>query len=303
MKILTLSFVVFLFSLANHALANWRISGMSGTGPCTFLSREDAVSFIQNSDYDSGNKQFMLEHIQDCGGGDGNSGGANPGSAGASQAGAAIGQAIVHALFGPSAEEKEQKRQQVLQAQQEEEQREAEAKAEQDREDQEKLDHLKGKLKGIDGSDVDNSGGLKLKSIDGGDEGGTSPSGGPKLKGIDDDSDVSASSITPKIHKPKAAKKGQTIAETDGVTLMKRPVDEHKDKIWIQNNNDYPVDVDVYMSIGTNCNHSFADHTLKPGQSVCAGWVEQNKPEDEWSYTVGLNVSKHNAGGYFNYAP
>jgi hypothetical protein len=217
--------------------------------------------------------------------------------------GTAIGEQLGKDLLGPSDEEKEQKRQQELQAKQAEEQREAAAEAERERQDQEKLDRLKGKLKGIDGDDPGNNGGMKLKSIeeDSNDDHTSSASSGLKLKSIDDDSEGSTSASASSAPTSKSHRKEQVVSKTDGVILSKRPYGLNEDKIWIHNTNSYPVDVDVYMSIATNCNHSFADKTLQPGDFVLAGTVTRNDINADWPYTVGMNVSKHKKWGFFNY--
>ncbi len=122
--------------------------------------------------------------------------------------------------------------------------------------------------------------------------------------GLKDASEDTAAAA-PEGKKPQAKqpKKEQIIAEKDGVILTKRPASINEDRVWITNNNAYPVDVDVYMSLAANCNHSFKDATVGSGKFVCAGWVVRNSVTAPWSYTVGMNISKHRSGGVFNYAP
>ena len=292
-----------LLLMAGPSLANWRVSGMSGTGPCTFLSREDAVSFIQNSDYDSGNKQYMLDHIQDCGG-SGGEGNANGGmQQAASQIGDAIGQGIVHDLLGPSDEEKEQKRQQELEQQRQaeeqqrlEQEREAQAKAEKDREDEEKLSHLKNKIKPI-GSGSD--GLSKIKHIDENlqETDGTTEKKGPKIKRLKKDDwglrDALPPNDSPSIKIIKGVKGTKTLND-DGIFFFREMIWDYQNnrqsgvQYRVENSTGHDVYVEIHLihSLNANVNLVKGGILVKKFEPADLGTAYQRDPAIDWDMEI-----------------
>jgi hypothetical protein len=90
-----------------------------------------------------------------------------------------------------------------------------------------------------------------------------------------------------------------TLTVADNVVL-KAVLSGGKYIITLTNNNNYPVDVNVYMSVDDNCSHSFSDETLMPSQTVKAGWVQPLGTN--WFFKPGIVVRDHVSDG-FNYGP
>ncbi len=80
----------------------------------------------------------------------------------------------------------------------------------------------------------------------------------------------------------------------DGVQLTGKPENELKDQIWVENTNENPVDVHVWMAgESKNSAHSLRNNIhLEPGESVQVGWAANTTNEDPWNYQLGMNVTQ-----------